>query len=126
MRPRGGVPPISGAEAMNLPSSEAGRVLVTGATGFIGSAVVRAFLNAGFTVRAFVRPSSPRNNLLGLPIEIAEGDLDQRETIARALGGVRFLVHVAADYRLWTRTPSRLLATNVLGTRAVMEEARRA
>lgn len=102
-----------------------GRVLITGASGFIGSAVVRTFLNAGFTVRAFVRPSSPRENLLGLPVEIAIGVLTDRASIACALKDVCFLIHVAADYRLWTRSPSRLMAANVLGTRNIMLEALR-
>jgi dihydroflavonol-4-reductase len=102
---------------------EPDRVLVTGATGFIGSAIVRAFLNAGFNVRALVRPSSPRTNLLGLPVEIVEGDLKERPSIAAALRDVRFLIHAAADYRLWTRNPSELMAANVRGTSNVMEEA---
>jgi len=100
-----------------------GRVLITGASGFIGSAIVRAFLNAGFTVRALVRASSQRDNLLGLPVEIAEGDVTDRASIAQALKDVRFLVHAAADYRLWTPNPSQLMAANVTGTKIVMEEA---
>ena len=103
--------------------TQAGRALITGASGFIGSAIVRAFLNGGITVRAFVRPSSPRTNLLGLPIEIAEGDIMDRASIASALEGVRYLIHAAADYRLWTRHPSRLVTVNVEGTGNVMEEA---
>jgi dihydroflavonol-4-reductase len=99
------------------------RVLITGASGFIGSAAVRAFLNAGFTVRAFVRPSSPRTNLKGLPIEIAEGDITNRLSIAAALKNVQFLVHAAADYRLWARDPSEIFTVNVTGTKTVLEAA---
>ncbi len=99
------------------------RTLITGASGFIGSAVVRAFLNAGYPVKAFVRTSSPRTNLLGLPVEIVEGDILDRASIRSALKDVRFLIHVAADYRLWTRNASRLMAVNVQGTKNVMEEA---
>lgn len=102
------------------------RVLVTGASGFIGSAIVRAFLKAGFTVRVLVRSSSPRENLLGLPVEIAEGDLKDSASLAAALDGVRYLIHAAADYRLWTRNPSELMESNVSGTRNVMEEALKA
>lgn len=105
--------------------AQRGRALITGASGFIGSAVVRAFLNSGFVVRAFVRPSSPRTNLLGLPVEVAEGDIMDRASIAVALDSVRYVIHVAADYRLWTRSPSRLTAVNVEGTRNVMKEALR-
>ena len=57
---------------------------VTGASGFIGSAVVRALLGSGFAVRALVRPSSPRTNLAGLDIEIAEGDMRDPEVVGRA------------------------------------------
>lgn len=99
------------------------RVLVTGASGFIGSAIVRAFLNAGYKVRALVRRTSPRANLAGLPVEIAEGSLSDKPSLARALKDVRYLVHAAADYRLWTRNPADLMAANVTGTINVMEEA---
>ncbi len=102
------------------------RVLVTGASGFIGSAIVRTFLSRGFAVRALVRRESPRLNLLGLPVEIAEGDISDKPSIASALQNVRFVVHAAADYRLWTRNPSELMAANVLGTANVMEEALKA
>jgi dihydroflavonol-4-reductase len=104
---------------------QAGRVLITGASGFIGSAVVRTFLDNGFTVRAFIRWSSPRTNLLGLPVEIAEGDIMDRVSITSALKGIRYVIHVAADYRLWTRNPSRLIEVNVKGTKNVMEAALR-
>lgn len=103
--------------------TQAGRVLITGASGFIGSAITRVFLDAGFTVRAFIRTTSPRANLLGLPVEIAEGDIMDRASIASALNGVRYLVHAAADHRLWTQSPSRLISVNVEGARNVMEEA---
>ena len=102
---------------------ESDRVLITGASGFIGSAIVRTFLNAGFNVRVLVRSSSPRANFAGLPVEIAAGDLRDKRSIAAALKNVRYLVHAAADYRLWTKKPSELMAANVLGTSTIMEEA---
>jgi dihydroflavonol-4-reductase len=103
--------------------SDAGRVLVTGATGFVGSAIVRAFLAAGYPVRAFVRAASPRSNLAGLEIESVDGDICDENALARAMAGVRYVAHAAADYRLWARDPDAIVRTNVEGTRTVMQAA---
>jgi len=103
--------------------SDLGRVLVTGATGFVGSAIVRAFLGAGYPVRALVRAASPRVNLAGLEVETIDGDICDADTIARAMAGVRHVAHAAADYRLWARDPEAIVRTNVEGTRIVMEAA---
>jgi dihydroflavonol-4-reductase len=103
--------------------NEVGRVLVTGATGFVGSAIVRAFLAAGYPVRALVRAASPRGNLAGLEIETIEGDIRDANAIARAMSGVRSVAHAAADYRLWARDPEAILRANVEGTRTVMGAA---
>jgi dihydroflavonol-4-reductase len=100
-----------------------GAVLVTGASGFVGSAVARALLGARYPVRALVRASAPRANLTGLGIDIVEGDMLDRKAVARALSGMRYVVHTAADYRLWARDPAALYRTNVEGTRIVMESA---
>ena len=102
------------------------RVLVTGASGFVGSAVAKALTEAGYPVRALVRPSSPRGHLTGLPVEFAEGDLRDAESVRLAMAGVRYLFHVAADYRLWARDPRQIAEVNVAGTRTVMTEALRA
>jgi dihydroflavonol-4-reductase len=106
--------------------SRIGPVLVTGASGFIGSAIVRAFGGAGYPVRAVVRRSSPRTNLTDSGCEVVEGDVRDRSAMAAALAGVRYLVHAAADYRLWAPSGDDLLRVNVEGTRIVMEEALRA
>jgi dihydroflavonol-4-reductase len=103
-----------------------GRVLVTGASGFVGSAVARALVQRGFSVRALVRSASPTTHLAGLNLEFAQGDLRDPASVRRAMAGVRWLFHVAADYRLWARDPDEIIRNNVLGTRTVMEEARRA
>jgi dihydroflavonol-4-reductase len=98
-------------------------VLVTGGSGFLGSAVVRALIARGSRVRAIVRSSSPPDNLAGLDCEVVTGDLTDRESLAAALRGVRSLFHVAADYRFWARDPSVILRVNVEGTRSLMGEA---
>jgi dihydroflavonol-4-reductase len=103
-----------------------GRVVVTGGTGFVGSAIVRSFLAAGYPVRAVCRPSSRRTNLAGLDIEIAEADVCDTVAVASAMAGARYVAHAAADYRLWARDPGAIIHTNVAGTRTVMEAALRA
>ncbi len=97
--------------------------LVTGATGFVGSAVVRALIDAGEVPRVLVRPGSDRRNLEGLDVELAEGDLRDPGSLARACRGCQALFHVAADYRLWVPRPEEIYAANVDGTRALMEAA---
>ena len=95
-------------------------VLVTGATGFVGSAVARRLVEAGHSVRAMARASSDQSNLEGLPVEVVEGDLTDRASLARIARGCRGLMHVAADYRLWVPDRERMFATNVEGTRNLM------
>ena len=102
------------------------KVLITGASGFVGSAVARKLIEAGFSVRALVRRTSPRAHLEGLGLEFYEGDLRDRNSIDRAVAGMRYVFHVAADYRLWARDPSEIFASNVEGTRILMEAAMRA
>ncbi len=97
--------------------------LVTGATGFVGSAVARRLLSRGSALRAFVRPGGDRRNLEGLDIELAEGDLRDAESRAAALRGCRALYHVAADYRLWVRDPATIYKVNVEGTRDLFRQA---
>ena len=97
--------------------------LVTGATGFVGAAVVRRLLDRGEAVRVLARPNSDRRNIDGLSVEIAEGDLQAPETLQPALAGCRSLYHVAADYRLWTLDPDAMYAANVDGTRALIRAA---
>src|SRR5690242_13409459 len=102
------------------------RVLVTGATGFVGSAVARAAAARGFGVRVLARAGSPRGNLAGFPNEIAEGDMKDEASVRRALEGVRYLFHVAADYRIWARDPQEIIRNNREGTQAVMAAAKTA
>ncbi|HEV2263849.1 MAG TPA: hopanoid-associated sugar epimerase [Stellaceae bacterium] len=98
-------------------------VLVTGASGFVGAAVVRALLAAGRKVRALLRPSSDRRNVEGLAVDVRLGSLTEPRSLAAALEGCDALYHVAADYRLWVRNPATMYAVNVDGTRSLMEAA---
>jgi dihydroflavonol-4-reductase len=94
--------------------------LVTGASGFVGSAVAAALVAAGEPVRALLRPGSVRGLPAGLPLEPVEGDLDDPASLARAVRGCSSLFHVAADYRLWVPQPAAMYRTNLEGTRALM------
>ncbi len=104
-----------------MPSGD--RVLITGASGFVGSAVLRALDGLGLKLRAMVRSSSPRDNLAGVDCEVVEGDMRHTADVCHALEGVRWLYHVAADYRLWARDPLDIVRANLEGTRTVMEAA---
>ena len=90
--------------------------LVTGATGFVGSAVVRRLLSAGHAVRVLAREGSNRANLAGLEVDVVIGDLRDRHSLDVAVAGCDALFHVAADYRLWVRRPGDLYAANVDGS----------
>lgn len=98
-------------------------ILVTGATGFVGSAVLRALAARGARVRALARATSSRANLEGADCEVVIGDMTDPESVARAAAGARFIFHVAADYRLWTREPAKLRRANLEGTHTLMAAA---
>jgi dihydroflavonol-4-reductase len=100
-------------------------ILVTGASGFVGSAIAGLLRAEGYRVRVLVRPSSARTNISAAD-SVFEGDLRDRSSLAVAMTGVRYLFHAAADYRLWARRPGEIAETNIEGTRLVMEEALRA
>jgi len=100
--------------------------LVTGATGFVGSAVVRRLLREDHRVRVLARAGSDRRNLQGIDVEVVEGDLTDAASLARVCDGCDAVFHVAADYRLWAPQPEQLYRTNVDGTRALLEASKRA
>jgi dihydroflavonol-4-reductase len=102
------------------------QTLITGASGFVGSAVARTLVESGFRVRALVRRGSPRFHLDGIDVEFTEGDICDADSVRRAIGGCRYVFHVAADYRLWARDPRQIFTANVEGTRNVMRETLRA
>jgi dihydroflavonol-4-reductase len=99
-------------------------VLVTGVSGFVGSAVARVLAANGRRVRGLARASSPRENLADFPGELVTGDLRDEGAVHAAMQGVRHLFHVAADYRLWAPDPESIVRNNRDTTRIVMEAAR--
>ncbi|MBT3170005.1 MAG: NAD-dependent epimerase/dehydratase family protein [Rhodospirillaceae bacterium] len=97
--------------------------LITGATGFLGSAVVRLLLAEGQQLRALVRAGSDTKNIDGLDIERVTGDLTDMASLKAAAKGCDALYHVAADYRLWIPKPKEIYDINVEGTRNLMRAA---
>jgi dihydroflavonol-4-reductase len=100
------------------------KVLVTGATGFIGSAVVRALVGEGRCVVALVQPGADERALAGLDVETRTADLRDPQAIRHAVAGCSSVFHLAALYRFWARDPQLFYAVNVGGARNVIEAAR--
>ena len=101
------------------------KAFVTGATGFLGSHVARVLAEQGADLRLLVRPTSNLRNLEGLKAETATGDLRDPASLEKAMAGCDAVFHVAADYRLWVRNPDDMYRSNVEGTRAILEAARK-
>lgn len=101
-----------------------GTTLVTGATGFVGAAIVRRLVQQGCAVRITIRKTSSRDNIRGFDLECCEADICDRASMDRALQGVTRLYHIAGLYRTWMPDYSRLRQVNVAGTRTVLEAAR--
>ena len=98
---------------------------VTGATGFLGSHVARVLADQGANLRLLIRSTSNLKNLEGLKAETATGDLRDAASLEKAMAGCDAVFHVAADYRLWLRDPAEMYRSNVAGTRAILEAARK-
>jgi dihydroflavonol-4-reductase len=101
------------------------RAFVTGATGFLGAHVARVLAEQGAELRLLVRPTSDLRNIEGLSGDRVTGDLCSPESLDRAISGCDAVFHVAADYRLWVRDPRQMYRSNVEGTRAVLDAARK-
>lgn len=102
------------------------KALVTGATGFVGAALARTLIAAGWQVRALTRAASDPRNLRALAVERTVGDLTDAASLERAVAGCDAVFHAAADYRLWVPDPQTMYRANVDGTRNLLEAARRA
>lgn len=100
------------------------KVLLTGATGFIGANLLRELLKEGESVRVLLRSDSNTRNIDGLEgVERYMGDLTQRDTLVSALKNIKTLYHVAASYTFWASDAASIYAGNVIGTRNILEEA---
>ena len=100
------------------------RVLVTGATGFVGGMVARELVRAEREVRLIVRPEADRRQVRDLPVEIYHGDVRDLDSLRRATKGCAQVYHVAALYKLWVRHEQEIYETNVTGTENVLKAAR--
>jgi dihydroflavonol-4-reductase len=99
------------------------KVLITGATGFIGNHVTRLCLEKGDTVRVMVMPGEDRSPLDGMAVEFVEGNLLNPESLGPAVEGVDQLYHLAALFALWTKDPNLHYKINVEGAEAMMRAA---
>ena len=102
------------------------RILVTGATGFVGGALARALAARGVAPRLLVRANSDPTNIAQIPGERVVGDLTDPASLARAVAGCRQVFHVAADYRIWVPDPAAMLRANVDGSAALVRAAQAA
>lgn len=98
-------------------------VLITGATGLIGSRLVKILAEQDFCIRALVRDPARAAQIIQYPVEFVSGDLNNPAALEKALQGCRYLFHLAADYRLWVPDPESMTRTNVEGTRLLMQKA---
>jgi dihydroflavonol-4-reductase len=99
------------------------KTLITGSTGFLGSAIIRELLDDGREVKALIREGTSTENIEGLDIEIAYGDLRDIESIRSALNDCNFLYHAAAYYSLWALEKQLIYEINVEGTRNILRAA---
>ena len=84
------------------------KALITGANGFLGSAVLRLLVSEGYDVCVLVRPNADKRNLEKFDLKIIEGDLQNTESLKRAVDSCDQVFHVAADYRLWVPDPEQM------------------
>jgi len=108
-------------------SLEAGdRVVVTGAAGFVGSAVTRVLRERGAHVVAVLQPGADQTSVDDLDVERVGADVRDATAVLKAVDGARAVFHVAALYRFWSPDPHEFYDVNVGGTLNVLEAARQA
>ncbi len=98
---------------------------VTGASGFLGNHVARALAKQGADLRLLIRANSNTKNIADLKADLVTGDLRDPASLEKGIAGCEVVFHVAADYRLWLRDPNEMYRSNVEGTRAILEAARK-
>lgn len=101
------------------------KVLVTGATGFIGSSVLRRLVDEGYETVALVRPQSNLDAMSDFlsKVELRHGDVTDRDSVARAMNGINQVYHCAGVARIGRGYDDMLYKVNVEGTRNVLQEA---
>ena len=97
------------------------KVLVTGATGFVGGNLARELCARGYEVRALVRPGSSVLTIEDTSVERVEGDILDRESVRRAAAGRQAVFHCAAAYTFWSKDPQGVRRANVEGTVNVLQ-----
>ena len=97
------------------------KTLVTGATGFLGSALVRELLHDGRSVRVLTRPNADMRNVEGLDLEAVHGDLREPGSLKAAVEGCDVLYHAAAYYSFWDKDKRLIFDINVEGTRNILQ-----
>ena len=95
-------------------------ILVTGATGYVGSAVARELVEQGRKIRCLVRQDSNLENIKDLDVELVYGDIRDMGSLHRALKGCERVFHLAALYANWLRNPGIMYQVNEEGTRNMM------
>ncbi len=106
---------------VGFPLRPGDRVVVTGAGGFIGSALTRVLVERGASVVAVLQPGADAQNVDGLPVERAEADMRDAGAVRKAVRGARYVFHAAAVYRFWSKDPDELYDVNVGGTVNVLD-----
>jgi len=99
------------------------QILLTGATGFVGAAILRRLAREDVDIRVLVRETSDRSNLEGFNVDICLGDLRNKASLSAAVQDCEALIHTAADYRLWAKNPHEMIDANVQGTANILEAA---